>query len=249
MYKTQPARFRRFSYVKDLQMILNFLFSCSTDGCKSSDIKRLLPYLECTMNPTTKQQTDTPKPGDAPSLAFASAEEMSSPPDHHGNRQQERGKRASDEEEVASSDEKIMPGVIAKAGAFTGPRNRTPSDKTALQQTDTPTPGDTPSSEFVPTEEMSPPPELQGSHRQEREQRERRASNEEEEEESLDEEMRPGAVAVVGHGAAAMAGLFTGRTSPTSPSVVGESQGPSAIDDQSTIMGEMAGPSPEDEER
>jgi hypothetical protein len=72
------------------------------------------------------------------------------------------------------------------------------------------------------------------------------AANDEEEDESSDEEMRPGAVA--GPGAAAMAGVVTGRTSPTSPSVHSDPQGPFAIDDQSTIMGELAEPSQEDEE-
>jgi hypothetical protein len=62
-------------------------------------------------------------------------------------------------------------------------------------------------------------------------------ANNEEEDASLDEEMRPGAVAV--------AGEFTG---PTIPSILSESQGPSAIDEQSVIMGELAEPSKEDEE-
>jgi hypothetical protein len=106
------------------------------------------------------------------------------------------------------------------------------------QQTDTPKPGDVPSSGFASAEEVSSPPELQRSHRQERERRERSANNDEEEEEdaSSDEEMRPGAVAV--------AGVFT---VPTSPSV-NESQGPSAIDEQSVILGELAEPFQGDEE-
>jgi hypothetical protein len=65
-------------------------------------------------------------------------------------------------------------------------------------------------------------------------------ANDEEEDESSDEEIRPGAVAVAGPGAAAMARSFRSRTSP---SVLNESQGPSAIDEQSTIMGELLEPS------
>jgi hypothetical protein len=105
-------------------------------------------------------------------------------------------------------------------------------------RTDTPTPTDVPSSAFAsPAEETSPPPELETNHRQERERREL-TSNDEEEDASSDEEVRPGAVAVPG--------LFPGRTSP---SVFSESQDSSAIDDeQSTIMGELAEPSQEDEE-
>jgi hypothetical protein len=117
------------------------------------------------------------------------------------------------------------------------------------QQTDTPKPKDAPSSAFASAEEMPGPPELQGNHRQERERRELKANNDEEEkDESSDEEMKPGAVAVAGPGAEAMTGVVTGRSSPTSPSVFNEPPGPSAIDDQSTIMGELAEPSQEDKE-
>ena len=74
-------------------------------------------------------------------------------------------------------------------------------------------------------------------------------ANDEEEDESSDEEIRPGAVAVAGPGGAGMAGVVTGRSSPTTPSIYSEPPAPSAMDeDQSTIMGELAGPSPEDEE-
>jgi hypothetical protein len=62
-------------------------------------------------------------------------------------------------------------------------------------------------------------------------------ATDEEDDVSSDEEIRPGAVAV--------AGLFTGRTIP---SFLSEPQGPSALDEQSTIMGELAEPSQEDEE-
>jgi hypothetical protein len=41
-----------------------------------------------------KQQTDTPTPRDAPSSAFASAEEMSPPPEFQRNQRKGRGKRA-----------------------------------------------------------------------------------------------------------------------------------------------------------
>ncbi len=104
---------------------------------------------------------------DAPLSAFASVEEMTSQPDLQGSQRKGRG---------------IMPGAVAEAGSFTGPRNRSPRHA------------------------------------------------------SLDEEMRPGAVAV--------AGVFTG---PTSPSALGEPRGPTAIDEQSTIMGELAEPYQEDE--
>jgi hypothetical protein len=86
----------------------------------------------------------------------------------------------------------------------------------------------TPSSAFASGNETSSPPELQDTRRQEREQGELRPT----EDASLDEETRPGAVA--------MPGLFTGRTSP---SALSQPQGPSAIDEQSTIMGELAEPS------
>jgi hypothetical protein len=59
-----------------------------------------------------KQQTDTPTPGDAPSSAFASAEEMPSPPELQGHRRKGHGKRATDKEEDASTDEEIMPGAV-----------------------------------------------------------------------------------------------------------------------------------------
>jgi hypothetical protein len=53
----------------------------------------------------------------------------------------------------------------------------------------------------------------------------------------LDEEMRPGAVA--------MAGVFTG---PTSPSILSEPWGPSKFDEQSLIMGKLAEASQEEEQ-
>jgi hypothetical protein len=71
-----------------------------------------------------------------------------------------------------------------------------------------------------------------------RDRRPRLSDSEEEEETQGLAPTRPGAVAV--------GGLFTGRTSP---SVLSESQGPSAIDDeQSTIMGELAEASEREEE-
>jgi hypothetical protein len=117
--------------------------------------------------------------------------------------------------------------------------NRTPkhTGNTEKQETDTPTPRDAPSSAFASVEEsvdeMSPPLELQGNYRQDRERRELRENDEEEDASSSDEEMRPGAVAV--------AGVFNkGRISS---SVSSESQGSSVMDEQSTIMGELAEPS------
>jgi hypothetical protein len=103
-----------------------------------------------------KQQTDTPTPRDLCSLALASAdEEMSPPPEElQGNQLIGRGKRAAGEEEDASSDEKIMPGAVAEAGACTGPRNRIPRHKTAEQQTDIPTPGDAPLSALASVDEV-----------------------------------------------------------------------------------------------
>jgi hypothetical protein len=172
-------------------------------------------------------------PRDAWSLALASAEEK---------RQQERERHemtATNEEEDAyldtSSDEEIMPGAVAVAGVFTGPRNRLPRHKTAKQQTDTPTPRDAHSSAFASAEEMSRPPELQRNWRQEREQREDEDASLDEEIDS-GEEMKPGAVAV--------AGVFT---SPTNPSILSESQGPSARE-PSLIIAELAEPYQEDEE-
>jgi hypothetical protein len=170
-----------------------------------------------------KQQTYTPTPKDAPSSAFASAEEMSSLPELQGNHRQGR-KEGTDEE-------------MARPPELQGNRGQGPAPK------------DSPSSAFASAEEMSSIPELQGNHRQERERREMAANDEEEGDESSDEEMRPGAVAVAGPGGAGMAGVVTGRSSPTTPSIYSEPPAPSAMDeDQSTIMGELAGPSPEDEE-
>jgi hypothetical protein len=83
---------------------------------------------------------------------------------------------------------------------------------------------------------MSPPPELQRIHRQEREQRELKANNDEEEDASSDEEMRPGALAV--------AGVFTGLASP---SVLSEPRGP-YTKEPSLIIAELAEPYQEDEE-
>jgi hypothetical protein len=90
---------------------------------------------------------------------------------------------------------------------------------------------------LAPAEEVSRPPEFQRNWRQEREQRELKANNEGEDA-SLDEEMRPGAVAVPA--------VFTGRTSPSVLS--GEPRGPSAFDQQSLIVAELAEASQEDEE-
>jgi hypothetical protein len=94
---------------------------------------------------------------------------------------------------------------------------------------------DVPSLALASAEEISHPPAVQLTRRQERERREKRA-NDEEEDTSSDEEMRPGAVA--------MAGLFTGRTSP---SVLSESQAPSASE-PFLIIAELAEASQEDEE-
>jgi hypothetical protein len=57
------------------------------------------------------------------------------------------GKRATDEEET-SLDEKIIPGAVAGAGGFTGPRNQIP---------------------FAFAEEVSHPSKLQRNWQQERE--------------------------------------------------------------------------------
>jgi hypothetical protein len=92
-----------------------------------------------------------------------------------------------------------------------------------------------PSSAFVSAEEMSPSPKLQGNRRQERERGELRA-NDKEEDTSLDEEMRPGAVAG--------AGVFTG---PTGPSVLSEPRGPYAKE-PSLIIAKLAEPYQEDKE-
>ncbi len=170
-----------------------------------------------------KQHTDTPEPKDAPSSAFASAEAMHSPPELQGNRRQGR-KEGTDEEMMSRPPEQLQ-----------GNRRQ---EKSA-----------TPVSACAAAEETAPPPpEHQGTRRQERARFDMRAHDEEEEDKSSDEELRPGAVAVAGPRAAAMAGVVTGRTSPTTLSVHSEPQGPSAVDDQSTIMGELAGPSPEGEE-
>jgi acyl-CoA-binding protein len=131
------------------------------------------------------------------------------------------------------------PGAVAVAGVFTGPMNGT-----AKQQTDTPTLKDapSPSSAFASAPESSHPPELQGNRQQELERRELKANNEEGGA-SSNEEMKPGAVAV--------AGVFTGSTSP---SFLGEPRGPSAkepsliIAEQSLIIAELAEPFKEDEE-
>jgi hypothetical protein len=79
------------------------------------------------------------------------------------------------------------------------------------EQTNTPTWRDVPSSAIASAEEiMSHPPELQGTQQKGWKGCGKRAADEEEDA-SLDEEMRPGAVA--------MAGVFTG---PTSPSILSE---------------------------
>jgi hypothetical protein len=164
-----------------------------------------------------KQQTDTPTPKDAPSSAFASAEEMSHPPELQGNRRKGREIRGTDEE-------------MSRPPELQGnPRKRSGKPNNSV---------------VVPN--MVPPTSQMGGdgivmvqqlptslYRQERERRGDMRANDEEEDASSDassdEEMRPGAVAVPG--------LFTGRTSP---SVLDESQAPSAIDEQSVIMGELA---------
>jgi hypothetical protein len=62
-----------------------------------------------------KQQTDTPTPRDAPSSAFASAEEMSHPPELQGNQRKGRkgrkgrGKRATPSSAFASAEEMSPP--------------------------------------------------------------------------------------------------------------------------------------------
>ncbi len=179
-----------------------------------------------------KQQTDTKTSKDYCSLALAPAEEVPDPPELQRKGRKGRAKRASVEEEVdASTEEKITPGAVAEAGAFTGPRNEIPRHKASKQQSNTPTTGD--------ADEMSSPPELvQGKHRQERERRELRENNDEEEvDASSDEEMRPGAVAV--------AGTFPGATGP---SVLRKPRGPSARSEPSLIVAELAEASQEEEE-
>jgi hypothetical protein len=105
------------------------------------------------------------------------------------------------------------------------------------QQTDTPKPKDARPLALAPAREVSPPPdELQRTWRQERERRELEANNEEEDA-SLDEERRPGAVAVPA--------VFTG---PTRPPALSEPRGPSAFDQQSLIVAELAEASQEEEE-
>jgi hypothetical protein len=180
---------------------------------------------------TAKQKTDTPTPGDTPSSAFASAEEMSHASEQLKRKERKKrkkrkerkerkgsGKGATGEEEDALSDEKIIPRAAAEAGAFTGPTNGTPGHKTA----------------------MSHPPERQGSHRHKGEQWESRI-NIEEEDASSDEEMRPGA--------AAEAGAFTGPI--LGPSILSEPRGPpSAIDKRpSLIISELEASQGEEELR
>jgi hypothetical protein len=108
-------------------------------------------------------------------------------------------------------------------------------DRTAKQQTETPTSKDVCSLALASGEEMPHPPELQGIRRKHRKRHETRATNEEDYE-SSDEDMRPGAVAV--------AGAFTG---PTGPFALSEPRGPSASD-PSLIIAELAEPSEEDKE-
>jgi hypothetical protein len=171
-----------------------------------------------------KQQTDTPTPRDAWSLALASAEEISSPPELQGSQQKEQ--KATDEEEVASSDEKIMPGAVAEAGAFTGPRNRTPKPGNAPSSALGRGKKDPPSLALASAEERSNPPELEGSQRQGRKERKGRGKR-------------------APRDAVAVAGVFTG---PTGPPVLSEPRGPSATDEPSLIIAELAEPYQEDEE-
>jgi hypothetical protein len=96
------------------------------------------------------------------------------------------------------------------------------------QQTDTPKPKDVRPLALAPAREVSPPLELQRNQQKGRERRELKANNEEEDA-SLDEERRPGAVAVPA--------VFTG---PTRPPAVSEPRGPSAFDQQSLIVAELA---------
>ena len=179
-----------------------------------------------------KQQTDTKTSKDDCSLALAPAEEVPDPPELQRKGRKGRAKRASVEEEVdASTEEKITPGAVAEAGAFTGPRNRISRQKAAKQPSNTPATGD--------ADNISPPPELvQGKHRQERERREFRENNDEEEvDASSDEDIKPGAVAEVG--------TFPGATGP---SVLRAPRGPSAFDEPSLIVAELAEPYQEDED-
>jgi hypothetical protein len=217
-----------------------------------------------------KQQADTPTPGDAPSSESASVEETSHPPELQ---REESGKRATDEEvdkEDASSEEKIMPGAVAEAGVFTGPRNRILRHKAAKQQTNTQTPGDAPSSAFASVEETCRPPELQGNQRKRRQGRGKRATpssafapakettplpelqgnhrREREQREMIannDEEEDASSDEETRPGAVAMAGAFT---RPTGPSVVNERRGPSARREPSLIIAELAEPYQEDED-
>jgi hypothetical protein len=166
-------------------------------------------------------------------------EEMSRPPELHGNRQERERleKRSTPSSAFASGDEtsRATPSSSFVSGEAT---SSPPELQGNLQERERLEKRATPSSAFSYGEEMFSPPELEGTRRQEREGRELRATEDASSDTSSDEEMRPGAVAVPG--------LFTGRTSP---SVLSESQVSSAIDDeQSTIMGELAEPSQEDEE-
>jgi hypothetical protein len=90
---------------------------------------------------------------------------------------------------------------------------------------------------LAPAEEVSRPPALQGTRRQERERRKLKENNEEEDA-SSDEDMKPGAVAV--------AAVVTGRTRPSA--LLSESQAPYAFDKQSLIVAELAEASQEEEE-
>jgi hypothetical protein len=170
------------------------------------------------------------------------------PPELQGKQRKGRGKRTTNEKEVASSEEKIMPGAVAEAGAFTGPRNRIPRHKAAKQQTNTPAPGDAPSSALASAQEMSHLPELQGKQRKGKKGRKGRGNRTTDEAEvaSSKEKIMPGAVAEAGAFTSdeemgpgevvAVARVFTGPTSP------------SDIDEPSLIIAELAEPSKREEE-
>jgi hypothetical protein len=87
---------------------------------QTTDIQTLdaFPSIQKTMNNRT-QQTDTPTPRDACSLAVAYAEEVPHPPEL----QRREIRATADEEEDASSDEEMRREAVAVAGSgvFTGP--------------------------------------------------------------------------------------------------------------------------------